>query len=90
VGVARNAEPRSTARTWRSATFDTDRRLILYWGGGHCGYVGSDVDAYDIESNTFGVAEPSLYLGDIRLVSRGRLSQAIHSPAIGVVESVKD
>jgi hypothetical protein len=35
------------ARTWGSATFDNDRERILYWGGGHCGYGGSDVDAYD-------------------------------------------
>ena len=44
-------------RTWGSATFDTDRRQILYWGGGHCGYGGSDVDAYDLESNTWHAAE---------------------------------
>jgi len=36
------------SRTWGSATFDTDRGLILYWGGGHCGYGGNDVDAYDV------------------------------------------
>lgn len=34
-------------RSWGSATFDTARGEILYWGGGHCGYGGSDVDAYD-------------------------------------------
>ncbi len=41
------------ARTWGSATFDTDRGLILYWGGGHCGYEGSDVDAYSVEKHTW-------------------------------------
>ena len=41
------------ARTWGSATFDTGRGLILYWGGGHCGYGGSDVDAYDPGSHTW-------------------------------------
>ena len=46
-------------RTWGSATFDTDRGLILYWGGGHCGYEGSDVDGYDVAEHTWrGEAEP--------------------------------
>lgn len=35
-------------RTWGSATFDAARGLILYWGGGHCGYDGNDVDAYEV------------------------------------------
>ncbi|MDA2928698.1 hypothetical protein MYX84_01940 [Acidobacteria bacterium AH-259-O06] len=41
------------SRTWGSAAFDADRGRILYWGGGHCGYGGSDVDAYDVEANTW-------------------------------------
>ncbi|MCW5982091.1 MAG: hypothetical protein KIT09_28655 [Bryobacteraceae bacterium] len=41
------------ARTWGSATFDTDRGQILYWGGGHCGYEGSDVDAYVVAEHTW-------------------------------------
>ena len=41
------------ARTWGSATFDSDRGQILYWGGGHCGYGGSDVDGYDIAAHTW-------------------------------------
>jgi hypothetical protein len=40
-------------RTWGCATFDPDRGQILYWGGGHCGYEGSDVDAYDVEHHTW-------------------------------------
>jgi Galactose oxidase, central domain len=40
-------------RTWGSATFDTDRDQILYWGGGHCGYEGNDVDAYNLEAHTW-------------------------------------
>jgi hypothetical protein len=40
-------------RTWGSATFDTDRGRILYWGGEHCGYEGSDVDAYDVTLHTW-------------------------------------
>jgi hypothetical protein len=41
------------ARTWGSATFDDRRERILYWGGGHCGYEGSDVDMYDVEHHTW-------------------------------------
>jgi hypothetical protein len=41
------------ARTWGSATFDTNRGNILYWGGGHCGYEGSDIDIYDIDAHTW-------------------------------------
>jgi len=40
-------------RTWGSAAFDTDRGLLLYWGGGHCGYEGSDVDAYDVAAHAW-------------------------------------
>lgn len=48
-------DPLRTApvRTWGSATFDTDRGRILIWGGGHCGYGGSDVDAYDVATHTW-------------------------------------
>jgi hypothetical protein len=45
------------ARTWGSATFDSARGLILYWGGGHCGYGGSDVDAYDVAAHTWRAAD---------------------------------
>lgn len=46
-------------RTWGSATFDTDSGQLLIWGGGHCGYGGSDVDAYDVEAHTWrGEIEP--------------------------------
>jgi len=40
-------------RTWGSATFDTTRGQILYWGGGHCGYEGNDVDAYDVATGAW-------------------------------------
>jgi hypothetical protein len=40
-------------RTWGSATFDADREQILYWGGGHCGYEGNDVDAYSVADHTW-------------------------------------
>ncbi len=55
------ADPARTApvRTWGSATFDTDRGRILIWGGGHCGYGGSDVDAYDVASHTWISSSPA-------------------------------
>ncbi|MGE3805639.1 MAG: hypothetical protein AB7K24_13265, partial [Gemmataceae bacterium] len=40
-------------RTWGSATFDSERGRILYWGGGHCGYGGTDVDMYDVAANNW-------------------------------------
>lgn len=40
-------------RTWGSCSFDTKRGRIIYWGGGHCGYGGSDYDFYDVEQNTW-------------------------------------
>jgi hypothetical protein len=48
-------EPGRTAptRSWGSATFDSDSGRILYWGGGHCSYGGSDVDAYDVAQHTW-------------------------------------
>jgi galactose oxidase-like protein len=49
------ANPGRTAptRTWGAATFDSDREEILYWGGGHCGYEGNDVDAYSVRDHTW-------------------------------------
>jgi hypothetical protein len=44
---------RAPTRTWGSATFDSDRGQILYWGGEHCGYQGNDVDAYDVAAHTW-------------------------------------
>ncbi len=46
-------------RTWGSATFDTDLNRILYWGGGHCGYEGNDVDAYDVEAHSWYASDSS-------------------------------
>ena len=48
-----NPAREAPTRTWGSATFDTDRGQILYWGGEHCGYEGNDVDAYDVASHTW-------------------------------------
>jgi hypothetical protein len=46
-------------RTWGSATFDSDRGQILIWGGGHCGYGGSDVDEYDVAHHTWVSSAPA-------------------------------
>jgi hypothetical protein len=46
-------------RTWGSATFDSARGEILYWGGGHCGYGGSDVDAFDVAAKQWRAADPA-------------------------------
>ncbi|MBN2288915.1 MAG: hypothetical protein JXQ83_06240, partial [Candidatus Glassbacteria bacterium] len=49
-GQAGRAAP---LRTWGSCSFDTRRGRIVYWGGGHCGYGGSDYDFYDVETDTW-------------------------------------
>jgi hypothetical protein len=46
-------------RTWGSCSFDSDKGRIIYWGGGHCGYGGSDYDLYDVEQNTW-IASPKV------------------------------
>ncbi|HKW97612.1 MAG TPA: kelch repeat-containing protein [Bryobacteraceae bacterium] len=46
-------------RTWGTATFDSDREQILYWGGGHCGYGGNDVDMYDVAHHTWRSSDPA-------------------------------
>ena len=46
-------------RTWGTATFDNTRGEILYWGGGHCGYGGSDVDAFDVGANRWRAVDPA-------------------------------
>jgi hypothetical protein len=37
-------------RTWGSATVDTDRQEVVYWGGGHCGYCGTDVSHFSLRT----------------------------------------
>lgn len=46
-------------RTWGSCSFDTDKGRIVYWGGGHCGYGGSDYDFYDVAENTW-ISSPAV------------------------------
>lgn len=64
LGGSNGAAP---LRTWGSATFDTDRGRILYWGGGHCGYEANNVDAFDVASQAWqslGLAESPERLWD--------------------------
>ena len=37
-------------RTWGSAIMDTDAHEVLYWGGGHCGYTGTDVSHFSLKT----------------------------------------
>ena len=37
-------------RTWGSANVDTDASEVLYWGGGHCGYCGTDVHHFSLKT----------------------------------------
>lgn len=48
-----DAEPpgAATNKTWSDCTIDTDRGVILYTGGGHSAYSGSDVAHYDVGEN---------------------------------------
>ncbi len=47
-----NVKPPKSAqmRTWGSAAVDTDRHEVLYWGGGHCGYCGTEVSHLSLET----------------------------------------
>ena len=53
-----DAKQGAPVRTWGSATFDSARGEILYWGGGTCGYGGSDVDAFDVAAKQWRAADP--------------------------------
>ena len=42
------AEKEALARTWGSCTYDSNRREIIYWGGGHSGNVNCNVDHFSM------------------------------------------
>ena len=48
-----NPSREAPVRTWGTCAFDTDKDRIIYWGGGHCGYGGSDYDFYEVDKNTW-------------------------------------
>jgi hypothetical protein len=39
---------KAASKTWTDCTMDTDNGVVLYYGGGHSGYSGSDVSHYDV------------------------------------------
>ncbi len=39
------------SKTWSSATIDTDRGTVIYVGGGHCGYTGTDFARFNVGDN---------------------------------------
>ncbi len=48
-----DAGRRAELRTWGSCSFDSGSGCLVYWGGGHCGYGGSEYDLYDVAANTW-------------------------------------
>jgi Galactose oxidase, central domain len=44
------SEKQIRARTWSSCTFDSKRRELIYWGGGHSGNVNSNVDHFSMRT----------------------------------------
>jgi hypothetical protein len=50
--------PHVYRKTWGSATVDTDRGVILYYGGGHSGYSGTDVAHYDVGTGRWSLSYP--------------------------------
>jgi len=53
-----DADPPSAAtnKTWSDCTIDTDKGVILYYGGGHSAYSGTDVAHYDIGENRWSLS----------------------------------
>lgn len=54
--VDANPPGAATSKTWSDCTMDTDKGVILYYGGGHSAYSGSDVAHYDIGANRWSLA----------------------------------
>ena len=51
-----------TSKTWSSTTFDTDRGMVLYTGGGHSGYKGEDIALYDTSTNRWHFQGPPAFI----------------------------
>ncbi|MFO7897592.1 MAG: hypothetical protein R6V58_00865 [Planctomycetota bacterium] len=49
------------SKTWSTATIDTDRGVVLYVGGGHSGYTGTDYAFYDVGTNRWGMDRPPCF-----------------------------
>jgi hypothetical protein len=54
--VDANPPGAATNKTWSDCTIDTDKGVILYYGGGHSAYSGSDVAHYDIGENRWSLS----------------------------------
>ncbi|MHC4917171.1 MAG: Kelch repeat-containing protein, partial [Planctomycetota bacterium] len=48
--VAIKCERPAYARTWGTVAYDPDRQEVLLWGGGHCGYCGTDVGHFSLKT----------------------------------------
>jgi hypothetical protein len=51
-----------THKTWSGATIDTDRGVVLYTGGGHCGYTGTEIASYDVGTNRWSFDDPPCFM----------------------------
>lgn len=40
----------SYARTWGTIAYDPDKQEVLLWGGGHCGYCGTDIGHFSLKT----------------------------------------
>jgi len=40
----------SYGRTWGTIAYDPDRQEVLNWGGGHCGYCGTDIGHFSLKT----------------------------------------
>ncbi len=49
-------------KTWSSATIDTDRGTVIYAGGGHCGYTGTDIARFDVGANRWSFDAPPCFI----------------------------
>jgi hypothetical protein len=49
-------------KTWSSATIDTGRGAVVYVGGGHCGYTGTDLATYDVGAERWSFDAPPCFI----------------------------
>ena len=45
-------------RAWNTTAYDPDRHQLLWWGGGHVTYMGTDVAHYSVRANRWTIAYP--------------------------------
>src|SRR5581483_3931868 len=50
---------------WSGGAFDTKRNRLIVWGGGHFGYAGNEIYAFDVNTLSWTrVTDPSIPVGD--------------------------